>query len=62
MERVIYIIYIYVEFLASHFSDLSPKKIEIYQVGDNRGIVNTSPSPHISDQLGTEYACLTLLC
>ena len=38
------------------------KEIEIYRVGDNRGTVNTLTSPHISDQLGTEYACLTLLC
>ena len=31
-------------------------------VGDNRGTVNTSPTLHISDQLGTENACKTLLC
>ena len=30
---------------------------EIYPVGDNRGTVNTSTSPHISDQLGTENVC-----
>ena len=29
---------------------------EIYRVGDNRGTVNTSMGPHISDQLGTENA------
>ena len=26
-------------------------------VGDNGGPVNTSTTPHISDQLGTENAC-----
>ena len=31
-------------------------------VGDNRGTVKTSTTPHISDQLGTESACKTLLC
>ena len=31
-------------------------------VGDNRGTVKTSTTPHISDQLGTENACKTLLC
>ena len=45
-----------------HILAISPKKIDIYRVGDNRRTVNTSTSPHISDQLGTEYACLTLLC
>ena len=36
--------------------------IEIYRVGDNRRIVNTSTTPHIWDQLGTENACKTLFC
>ena len=31
-------------------------------VGDNRGTVKTSTTPHISDQLGTGNACKTLLC
>ena len=31
-------------------------------LGDNRGTVKTSTTPHISDQLGTENACKTLLC
>ena len=31
-------------------------------VGDNRGTANTSTIQHISDQLGTENACKTLLC
>ena len=36
--------------------------IEIYQVGDSRRTVNTWMTPHISDQLGTENTCETLLC
>ena len=28
--------------------------IDIYRVSDNRGTVNTTTSPQISDQLGTE--------
>ena len=35
--------------------------IEIYRVGDNGRTVNTSTSPHISEQLGTENVCETLL-
>ena len=58
-------IYIYIIYMSSswhHILAISPvEKIEIYRVGDNRGTVNTSTSPHISDQLGTENACLTLL-
>ena len=53
-------IYEYVKFSASHFSDLVA--VKIYRVGDNRRTVNTSTTPHISDQLGTENACKTLLC
>ena len=34
--------------------------IEIYRVGDNRRTVNTSTTPYIWDQLGTENACKTL--
>ena len=53
-------VYIYVcvcvEFLAWHFNDL------YYGVGDDRRTVTTSTTPHISDQLGTENACETLLC
>ena len=30
--------------------------------GDNWRTVNASANPHISDQLGTEYPCWTLLC
>ena len=41
---------------------ISPRSIGIYRVGDNRRTVNTSTTPHISDQLGTENACETLLC
>ena len=52
--------------MASHFRDisrcLSKWFIEIYRVGDNRRTVNTSTTPHICDQLGTESACKTLLC
>ena len=57
-----------VEFLASHFTDLSRcfttciTIIEIYREGDNRRTVKTSMTPHISDQLGTEKACKTLSC
>ena len=36
--------------------------IEIYRVGDDRRTVNTSTTPHISEQSGTENACKTLLC
>ena len=36
--------------------------IEIYRVGDNRRTVNTSTTPHIWDQLGTENACKILFC
>ena len=36
--------------------------IEIYRVGDNRRTVNTSATPHICDQLGTENTCKTLFC
>ena len=36
--------------------------IEIYRVGDNRRTVNTSMTPHIWYQLGTENACKTLFC
>ena len=63
-------IYIYIEremFLASHILAISPAVcrngsqmfIEIYRVGDNRRTVNTSTTPHIWDQLGTEnaYVC-----
>ena len=54
IERVI--IYIYIEFFASYFCDPSHclAKFTGCQVGDNRRTVNTSRSPHISDQLGTE--------
>ena len=36
--------------------------IGIYRVGDNRRTVNTSTTPHICHQLGTENVCKTLLC
>ena len=36
--------------------------IKIYRVGDSRRTVNTSTTPHISDQLWTENECETLLC
>ena len=36
--------------------------IGIYRMGDNRRAVNTSTTPHICDQLGTENARKTLLC
>ena len=47
-----YIIYIY-RVLGSIYSQTLPLLfIEIYRVGDNRRTVNTSTSPHISDQVG----------
>ena len=48
--------YIYINFLASYFCDPSRclAKFTGCQVGNNRRTVNTSTSPHISDQLGTE--------
>ena len=51
----------FVEFFASHVTDLSLYS-EIYRVGDNRLTVHTSTNPHISDQIGIENACKTLLC
>ena len=39
-----------------------PLYIEIYRMGKNKRTVNTSTTPHISDQSGTEKACKTLLC
>ena len=36
------------------YSRSFPLYIKIYRVGDNRRTVNTSMSPHISEQLGTE--------
>ena len=76
LSRVWYIyiyIYIYRErqiFFWHHILAISPAVcrngsqmfIEIYRVGDNRRTVNTSTTPHIWDQLGTENACKTLFC
>ena len=42
-------LYIYVEFLAS-----LPLYTEIDRVGDYRRTVNTSTTPHISEQFGTK--------
>ena len=42
-------------------SPISPA-VKIYRVADNRRTVTTSTTPHMSDQLGTENACKTLLC
>ena len=44
-----------------HILAISPA-VKIYRVGYNRRTVNTLTTPHISDQLGTEKACKTLLC
>ena len=52
-------IYIYIDILASYFTDL-PLYTVVYRnlrVGNNKGTVNTSTSPHIFDQLGAENAC-----
>ena len=59
IERVIYI-YIY-QVIGIIYSRSLLLFIEIYRVGDNR-TVNTSTSPHNSDQLGTENVWETLLC
>ena len=61
IERVT--IYIYTNMSSSrhHVLAISPA-IKNYRVGDNRRTVNTSTTPHISDQLGTENVCETLLC
>ena len=48
-----------IDILASYFTDL-PLYTVVYQklrVGDNRGSVSMSKSPHIFDQLGAEHAC-----
>ena len=49
--------------LKIHIDYLSQRTgvIGIYRVGDNK-TVNTSTTPHISDQLWTENECETLLC
>ena len=50
---------IYIDILASYFTDL-PLYTVVYRnlrVGDNKGTVNTSMSPHIFYQLGAENAC-----
>ena len=55
-------IYIYMSSSWHHILAISPAVYQIYRVGDNRRTVNTSTTPHISDQLWTENACKTLLC
>ena len=55
-------LYIYISSSCIIFSRSVLRYIVIHRVGDNGRTVNTSTSPHISDQLGTENACLTLLC
>ena len=57
----IYHIYSFMSSSWHHILAISPA-IKIYREGDNRRIVNTRTTPHISDQLGTENACRTLLC
>ena len=60
--HIYYIIYIiYMSSSWHHILAISPA-VKIYRVGDNRRSVNTSTTPKISDQLGTENACKTLLC
>ena len=63
IRRLYPIIYIYTNMSSSrhHILAISPA-VKIYRVGDNRRTVNTSTTPHISDQLGTENVCKTLLC
>ena len=60
IERVT--LHICIEFFCIIFQRSLPLCVEIFWVGDNRRTVNTSKGPRISDQLGTENACLTLLC
>ena len=55
-------IYIYISSSCIIFSRSVLQYIVIHRVGDNGRTVNTSTSRHISDQLGTENVCLTLLC
>ena len=65
LSRASYIyIYKICRVLAIHFNHLSQctGMIGIYRVGDNRRTINTSTTPHISDQLWTENECKTLLC
>ena len=59
----IYIYNVYTNMSSSrhHILAISPA-VKHYRVGDNRRTVNTSTTPHISDQLGIENACKTLLC
>ena len=63
LRRWLYIYNIYRNISSSrhHILAISPA-VKIYRVGDNKRTVNTSTTPHISDQLGTENACKTLLC
>ena len=51
--------YIYIDMFASYFTDLPLYTVVCLnlRVGDNRGTVNTSTSPHIFYQLGAENAC-----
>ena len=66
IERVtiyIYMIYIYTNMSSSWHHILAISlAVKIYWVGDNRRTVNTSTTLHISDQMGTENVCKTLLC
>ena len=57
----IYNIYTNMSSYRHHILAISPA-VKIYRAGDNRRTVNTSTTPHISDQLGTENVCKTLLC
>ena len=59
-----HIIYIYI-YMSSYWHNIltiSPRCVNRnLPGGDNKITVNTSTTPHISDQLGTENACETLL-
>ena len=61
IERVTIYIYMNMSGSRHHILAISPA-VKIYRVGDNKRTVNTLTTPHISDQLGTENACKTLLC
>ena len=52
--------YIYI-YCSCHIFTKFPVVYRIYPVGNNRRTVDTSTSPHIFDQLGTENACYVYL-
>ena len=47
--------------MSSSWHHILAISLEIYRVIDTKKTVNTSTSPQISDQLGTENACKTVM-